>query len=482
VPRRHIPTGRLRRRLTIAFILVAGLSAGGLAAGSYLLVRQDRLQDSLNRAESEARLDLLLATGVDFAADGPVPRQFLQGYESRGDHAVVLVGNQRLVSNLQFDPPIPGDLRRLAQTGKVGFIRETVEGVHVLVVGARAPGSNAELYFVFSEDGLFADLDQLRNVLLVGWLGDLVVAGLVGRLLARSTLAPVGQASLAARRMAEGLLATRLPVESQDEFGAWALSFNQMAEALESKIAALSEAQARERRFTSDVAHELRTPLTALVGEASLLREHLDQMPPGARRPAELLIQDVGRLRRLVDELMEIARFDAGRESVRFEEVDILALTKATVRARGWEGRVPIDGERLVVATDRRRLERIVSNLVGNALEHGGRDVRVTVAPDGPAASIEVTDRGPGIAPEHLSHLFERFYKADPSRTAAGSGLGLAITLENVKLLGGDIEVWSEVGTGTQFTVRLPVTHPVTQRLLEGETTVTPFPDARASG
>jgi signal transduction histidine kinase len=123
-----------------------------------------------------------------------------------------------------------------------------------------------------------------------------------------------------------------------------------------------------------------------------------------------------------------------------------------------------------------------VSNLVGNALEHGGRDVRVTVGLDGSAGSIEVTDRGQGIPPEHLGHLFERFYKADPSRTAPGSGLGLAITLENVRLLGGDIDVWSEVGTGTRFTVRLPVTQPVTQRLLEGETAVTPSPDARASG
>jgi two-component system sensor histidine kinase MtrB len=130
--------------------------------------------------------------------------------------------------------------------------------------------------------------------------------------------------------MAEGLLETRLPVETRDEFGAWAASFNEMAEALGEKIRALSEAQDRERRFTSDVAHELRTPLAALVGEASLLREHLDRLPEETRRPAELLIGDVARLRKLVDDLLEISRLEAGREELRAERVDVKLLREGS--------------------------------------------------------------------------------------------------------------------------------------------------------
>ena len=240
---------------------------------------------------------------------------------------------------------------------------------------------------------------------------------------------------------------------------------------------ALSDAQARERRFTSDVAHELRTPLTALVGEASILREHLDRMPPESRRPAELLIQDVTRLRRLVDELMEISRFDAGRETVQEEPVEVLPLLGAVLRARGWDGRVAVDGHGLVLATDRRRLERILANLVGNALEHGGRQVRVTVGRDRHAAFVEVNDAGPGIPREHLPHLFERFYKADPSRAGTGSGLGLAIAMENARLLGGDIEVRSELGQGSQFRLILPVTEP----LHAGEGAVAPDSDHEAT-
>jgi signal transduction histidine kinase len=174
-------------------------------------------------------------------------------------------------------------------------------------------------------------------------------------------------------------------------------------------------------------------------------------MPPAPRRPAELLIADVGRLRRLVEDLMEISRFDSGRESVHAERVDLAELVAATLRARGWQDRVQLDAEQVVVVSDPRRLERIVGNLVENALEHGGDDVHVRVGPD----FVEVSDNGRGIAPEHLPHLFERFYKSDPSRTGRGTGLGLAIAHENARLLGGDLEVSSEVGKGSRFALRL---------------------------
>jgi two-component system sensor histidine kinase MtrB len=271
----------------------------------------------------------------------------------------------------------------------------------------------------------------------------------------------VRQASEAAGALAEGLLETRLPVETNDEFGAWAAAFNEMAEALEEKIRALSEAQARERRFTSDVAHELRTPLTALAAEAALLGEQLDRMPAEARRPAQLLVEDVGRLRRMVEELMEISRLDVGRENVRMEPVDLGALAAGVLRSRGWDTSVSLDAEPIVVETDRRRAERVVSNLIENAVAHGGRDVAVRVGRDGTGAIVEVGDRGPGIAPKHLPHLFERFYKADPARSGGGSGLGLAIALENARLLGGRIDAWSEVGAGSRFTLTLPVAKPL---------------------
>ena len=454
MPRRPVPTGRLRRRLTIAFILVAGIASGALALGSFLKVRQARLSGSLDAAKAEARFDLVLAQG--FVQSGNI-QGLLQSFQQNRLNVVLVTGQASRPSNPSLAPPIPPTLRSVVRSGQLAYQRLPSGRHDLLVIGGLIPGSNDELYFVFTEDRIQRDLTQLRNVLLIGWGGVVVLAGLVGRLLAARTLGPVARASQAARSIAEGLLATRLPVGGKDEFGAWAASFNEMAEALEAKIAALQEAQARERRFTSDVSHELRTPLTALVGEASLLGEHLDRMPPEARRPAELLIQDVGRLRRLVDELMEISRFDAGRESIQVDSVDLIALIQAAVRARGWDQQVEISGQDIVLQSDRRRLERIVANLMGNALEHGGGGCRVSVGLNGRRAFVEVTDRGRGIPSEHLAHLFDRFYKADPSRRGSGSGLGLAIAVENARLLGGDIDVWSEVGTGTRFTLLLPV-------------------------
>jgi signal transduction histidine kinase len=466
MPRRRIQTGRLRRRLTVAFVLVAGLSAGLLALGSFLLVRQARLRDSLDRAREEARFDVVQARGVPASSDF---EGLLAGFHDRGVNVVLVAGGRSLPSDPAVDPQIPADLQQLVTRGDLAYRRVAHRGRHLLLVGGRAPGSDVDVYLVASEERLSDDLGQLRNVLVIGWLGVVVVAALIGAQLAGRTLEPLARAGQAARALAEGLLETRLPVEGTDEFGSWAVSFNEMADALESKIVALSEAQARERRFTSDVAHELRTPLTALVGEASLLHDHLDRMPEDARRPAELVIHDVSRLRRLVDDLMEISRFDAGREEVVNEPLDLTLLVAAIVRSRGWEGRVDLRGQRVVADLDRRRLERIVANLIGNALEHGGKRIRVGVGRKGADALVEVSDDGPGIDPGDLPHLFERFYKADPSRTGPGSGLGLAIAMENARLLGGDIEVWSEPDLGSRFTLRLPVGEP----LQSGEERVT---------
>jgi two-component system sensor histidine kinase MtrB len=345
-------------------MLAVSVSAAALATGSYFVVRHNLLADSVDAGARQARRNLVIAP--TYLPQGS--KALLDAYQRGGDFLTVGIrGGRPFSSSFSVGSrQVPAKLRRLVRQGELGYQRETVAGTHYLVVGG--PAGNTELYFFFSEQNLRHELGQLRTILLVG-LGILIlVAGLVGALLARRTLRPVARASAAAHSLAEGLLETRLPVTGADEFGTWAQAFNEMAAALEAKISALSVAQARERRFTADVAHELRTPLTALVGEASLLAQHLDSMPPEPRRPAELLIADVGRLRRLVEELMEISRFDAGRESMQAQTVDLGSLAAAVVRARGWERQVRLDAEEIVITSDPRRLERIVANLVGNAL------------------------------------------------------------------------------------------------------------------
>jgi two-component system sensor histidine kinase MtrB len=452
--RGRIRSGGLRRRLVVAFVLVATVSAGALAVASYLLVREARLDGSLTTSAAEAREDLNLAASITYqeASD------FVRAYEQRGTHAVLIFpGGRKVVSDAQVNPPIPAVLGGFVGRGQLGYQRMDVAGLPYLVLAGRVPGSAAQLYLFFSEQSIQRNLAQLRNTLAAAWLGVLLLAALVGRALARRTLGPVARASEAARLIAGGRLDTRLPVGAADEFGAWAAAFNEMADALEAKIAALSAAQARELRFTANVAHELRTPLTALVAGASLLSSQVSHLPDPARRPVELLITDVSRLRTLVDELMEISRLDAGSEPILHRLVDVRSVVAALISARGWQGRVAVDGGPLTLTTDPRRIERILANLVGNAVEHSGRDVVVRTGTDGADGCVEVADAGPGIPPEHLPHVFERFYKADSARAGLGSGLGLAIALENATLLGGTISVSSDVEGGSVFRLTLPL-------------------------
>jgi signal transduction histidine kinase len=463
--RRIVPAGRLRRRLAITFALVAAIATGALALGTYLVVRESRLDDSVSSSLAQARTNLVFAGTIlaGSSAAGDVAG-LLDFYGRRpGFETVAVVGEEAPFSSSfsALEAQIPAGVQHLVREGDLAHERIRIAGEPYLVAGGQVPPSQVELYFFFSEAVAYDDLAQLRTILLVGWGVVIVLSAAAGALVARRVLRPVAQASEAAHSLAEGLLETRLPVDADDEFGAWATSFNEMAEALEEKIRALSEAQARERRFTSDVAHELRTPLTALAGEASLLREHLDRMPEEAQRPAQMLVEDVERLRRLVEELMEISRLDAGREDVRTEPVDLRSLVAGLLRSRGWETSVLLDAEPVVLETDPRRAERVLSNLIENALAHSKGGVAVQIGRNGSDAFVEVSDRGPGIAAEHLPHVFERFYKVDPARAGGGSGLGLAIALENARLLGGGIDAWSEVGEGSRFTLRLPVAKPL---------------------
>ncbi len=445
---RRVPTGRLRRRLAIAFVLVGGLSAGALAGGAYLLVRHSRLQDSVDRAVAQARFNLVLAQRTASIAN------LQTSYSLRGDFYTVIAEHGRVPPGRL---PVPADLRQLVdRQDRMAYERIEVQGDPLLVVGVPQVSRDRQLYFYFDERQLWSDLDLLRDVLIGGWLIAVVLCGLAGVLLSRRMLRPVAAAGAAARSLAEGLLDTRLPAGGQDEFGAWAVSFNQMADALQTKITALTEAREREQRFTADVAHELRTPLTALVNEAAVLAQHQGAMPADAARMSELLTRDLGRLRRLVDDLLEVASLDAGQEVLRLEPIETAGLVADLVTAAGWDGGVEVEPGGAPVVSDRRRLERILANLIANAIQHGGGHAVVRVTGTADETTIDVTDRGPGIPAEFRDRLFDRFSKADFARSGAGTGLGLAIAAENAALLGGRIDVEDAPGGGARFALHLP--------------------------
>jgi two-component system sensor histidine kinase MtrB len=293
----------------------------------------------------------------------------------------------------------------------------------------------------------------------------LCLAVVLALLAASGVLRPVRALRRATRRMAAGHLDVRLDVTGSDELADLSQSFNETAAELERTVRELRRLEAQGRRFVADVSHELRTPLAAM----SAVTDVLDLEREGETGEALRLISEgTNRLSGLVNDLMEISRFDAGAAELNRDEIDLAESVRRTVASRWRQGQVEIrmPGPGVLRArVDPRRLDVVTANLIDNALRHGEPPVRVTmeVREEGTGmtwAVIQVTDNGPGIAEEALPHIFERFYKASTSRTRSeSSGLGLAITAENVRLHGGRIRAANLPRGGAVFTVELPLHH-----------------------
>jgi two-component system sensor histidine kinase MtrB len=447
---------RFRLRLTLTFIALAGIAGGALALVSFLLAREQRLDSFQSRSRRVTQINLRVASGASPSFLDDLVDSFRQ---QEGYDVVATAPGKVLASGTPRLDDVPEAVRKAVDESEkgeaAGIATVGVGAERFVVVGGVVTRSTVELYFFFSLEEVLDSLSEFRTALMVGWVVVIAGAALVGDLVARRTLRPVRQASDAARSLAEGLLDTRLPVRTSDEFGAWASYFNRMADALAEKIDALSEARDRERRFTADVAHELRTPLSGLVTTSSVLEAELDTLPPHQRRPAELVVDGIRRLRRLVEDLLELSELDAGDESVHMEELDLAEAAGAVLRTGGWSDVVRLEAEPTPALADRHRLERVLSNLVSNAILHGGGDVVVRVRPTDDAAEVAVEDHGPGIDADEIPKLFGRFYKVRSVPATAGSGLGLAIAAENARLLGATISVDSTPGRGTCFALRL---------------------------
>lgn len=456
---RQIPTGRFRRRLTVAFVAVAGIAAGTIGIGAYALVRDARFDDFTARSITDAGANFVALTGSGEELDPSQLRSFMDRVEQRMVDATLIITASGDHSSKPYlsRADVPESLQTSSPQGlsDVPHAETIVQGTRFLVVATPESTAGVRAFFFYSETSLRAGLRDLASIIWRLWLLVIIGAALVGNSLARRTLRPVSHASAAARSLAEGLLDTRLPIEREDEFGAWAVSFNEMAEALETKISQLTSAHERERQFTSDVSHELRTPLSALVTTASMLEAKLDEMDPETRWMSERMISDARRLRDLVNELLEISRLQSGREVVTYSEVDLGLLVASIIENHGWKDVVGFEARSVTFPTDKARAERIIVNLIANAIEHGRKNPKVTIGENPDGAFVEVSDEGPGIPPEHIDQIFERFYKLDPSR-AGGSGLGLAIAAENAQLLDGHIAVSSEPGRGSVFLLTLP--------------------------
>ncbi|MFB6595117.1 ATP-binding protein [Streptomyces diastaticus] len=486
----------LRLRLVLVFGLVALTAAVSASGIAYWLNREAVLTRTQDAALSDFHQELQSRA----AALPPHPSQAelrdaaMEMADSSQHYSVVLLARNEdghlVAGNSDLDTftvaDVPRPLRDAVgeepetSTGDPAayhlFWQRTVEdGTPYLIGGARVAGGGPTGYLKKSLQAEADDLNSLAWSLGIATTLALIGAALLAHAAATTVLKPVHRLGVAARRLGEGKLHTRLRVSGTDELAELSRTFNRTAAALEKQVDAMSDREEASRRFVADMSHELRTPLTAITAVTEVLEEELDaetgSVDPMIEPAVRLVIGETRRLNTLVENLMEVTRFDAGTARLVLDTVDIADQITACVDARAWLDAVELDAERGILAhVDPRRLDVILANLIGNALKHGGSPVRVSVRveppaerPDGTAGSgdqlvIRVRDHGPGVPEEVLPHVFDRFYKASASRPRSdGSGLGLSIAVENAHIHGGDISAVNSPEGGAVFTLRLPM-------------------------
>lgn len=487
-----LPLRGLRPRLLTSFVLVAMASSLGTGALAFREARTGVLQQSQDSVINQFRTSVdAVAPSIPIAPNQAdlqsAVDQVLHASRSSGWRIMATYGGHRAYApSAGFVELSPEMLRSVRDRRVAVFQRMNVDGRPRLVVGMPVTytwGEGLEtrlsglvMYLEVPQTTEEGYVEAMVHGIERATLVALCLAVVLALLAARGVLRPVRALRRATRRMAAGHLDVRLDVTGSDELADLSRSFNETAAELERTVGELRRLEAQGRRFVADVSHELRTPLAAM----SAVTDVLDLEGEGETGEALRLISEgTNRLSGLVNDLMEISRFDAGAAELNRDEIDLAESVRRTVASR-WrqeqvETRLPGPGE-LRARVDPRRLDVVTANLIGNALRHGEPPVRLTMGArvDGAGmawAVIEVTDNGPGIAEEAMPHIFERFYKASTSRARSeSSGLGLAITAENVRLHGGRIRAANLPRGGAVFTVELPLHRDDTDTEADGGT------------
>lgn len=340
-----------------------------------------------------------------------------------------------------------------------------------VVVGTdlQVPGAGRyELYIGYSFASAEQTLAFMEATGIIGAIALLVLLGAITLLVVRWVIEPVRTVAATSRRLAAGDLGVRMPEKGEDELATLAASFNGMADTLQARIRELAELSVMQQRFVSDVSHELRTPLTTIRLAGDVLYGQREEFPGPTARTVELLHTQTERFEHLLADLLEISRYDAGSVELVREPTNLVHLAGDAIESmhdlaleHGSELRLVAPGGYLDAEVDPRRIRRIVRNLLGNAIEHGeGRPIVVSVDSDQHAVALSVRDYGLGMTEEEAARVFDRFWRADPSRTRTigGTGLGLAISLEDAVAHGGLLDVWSRPDAGTVFRLTVPRT------------------------
>lgn len=468
--------------LSLAVIMVLGFVLTSQITDRILEVKVGAATEEIERARTtvsgivggeetrslDSSLQLARNTLIDRKADtGPV----LAG---TFDAVLVVPGDgPRAATAAGPIDQVPNSLREFVKAGQVSYQYATVhtDGFSgpALIIGSptSSPVTNLELYLIFPLNNEDSTIALVRGTMATGGVVLLGLLAAIALLVARQIVLPVRSASRIAERFAEGHLSERMPVRGEDDMARLAVSFNDMAESLQRQITQLEEFGNLQRRFTSDVSHELRTPLTTVRMAADLIHDHAEDLDPALRRSTELMVNELDRFESLLNDLLEISRHDAGVAELAVEAVDLRSIVQSALDnvghladAANVEMIVDVPAEDVIAEVDPRRVERILRNLIANAIDHAEhKPVRIRMAADVDTVAVTVRDYGVGLRPGEEKLVFSRFWRADPSRVrrSGGTGLGLAISIEDARLHQGRLEAWGEPGKGACFRLTLPL-------------------------
>ncbi|HEY8544872.1 MAG TPA: HAMP domain-containing sensor histidine kinase [Acidimicrobiales bacterium] len=458
---RFLPRLGLRARITIAFAVGALLLSALLAASTWGFTRQNQLDQRSTSATTLAVANAEnMAQGINAAT--PDLQELLQAQpRPTGAHPILLYEGDWYPADPSYgEDALPRELIEVVQGGDDARMRYTYDGEVYLAVGVKLDTDVDAAYFeVVSLEELEQTLETLGFSLIAAALVTTLCGAGLGWWAARRVLRPLNRVGAAAKDIARGDLATRVEASDDPDLAQLAESFNEMAAALEQRIE-------RDTRFASNVSHELRSPLTTLSASITVLENHRDDMPERARAALDLMVADVNRFRQLIEDLLEISRFDAGVMHLDVYEVRVAELVMQAVGA-ATDADIPLDIDSelagVVVEADKRRLMRVIANLIDNAAKYGGGATRVELRQVDDKVQIAVEDDGPGIPDEDRDRIFDRFSRglsAADRRTSGGEGVGLGLSLvaEHIRLHKGRVFVEDRPDgrSGARFVVQLP--------------------------
>jgi signal transduction histidine kinase len=447
----------LRARITLAFAVGALLLSVLLSITTLALTRSNLL----NQREDAATVVVYRNAGIVQQQAGSVDDVALLSslQTPLGARPILYNGREFVSLTPEFgQDALPSDLRDVVVGGQPSRMRFELEGEMQLAVGIPIPSAEVAYFEIVSLD----DVEDTLGALGVSLLGASLVTTLAGAGLgwwaSRRALRPLSGVATAATALAAGRLDTRLESSDDPDLQPIASSFNDMAQALQDRIES-------DARFASDVSHELRSPLMTLAASVEVMENQRDDLPDRARAALDLMAADVDRFQQLVEDLLEISRFDAGVARLELEEVHLAELVMQAV-SHSTDTDVPVDVDAelagVVVQADKRRIVRVIANLIDNASKYGRGATSVSLRQVEDGVHIAVEDRGEGVPEEDRELIFGRFSRggaAGRRGSSDGVGLGLALVDEHVRLHGGRVWVAERADgePGARFVVQLPV-------------------------